>query len=197
MAAVEVFIEQGVQAPLEAVAHRADLGIATLYRHFPDRRTLVEATAVHAFGTVRDLARDTVGSGAGPDSLWRFLSGIVELRLGVLMASLLPLLTEQPPSEEVTEAFDALVAAIESVVEHAHATGQLRADVGTDDLMLLLAVLTQPLHGAPHDFTAATTPRLLHLVVEGLAPTGEQTRPPAAPPRPAWGEAIPDLSERG
>jgi AcrR family transcriptional regulator len=41
-AAREVFTERGFDAPLEDVAGRADVGIATLYRNFPTREVLVE-----------------------------------------------------------------------------------------------------------------------------------------------------------
>src|SRR5262245_12624265 len=36
-AARQVFAEQGLRAPLEEIARRADVGIATLYRRFPTR----------------------------------------------------------------------------------------------------------------------------------------------------------------
>jgi AcrR family transcriptional regulator len=44
-AAGELFVSAGLDAPLEAVARRAGVGIA-LYRHFPDRLALVTAVAV-------------------------------------------------------------------------------------------------------------------------------------------------------
>src|SRR5829696_10260972 len=40
-AAREVFSEQGLQAPIEEVARRAGVGIATLYRRFPTRPDLI------------------------------------------------------------------------------------------------------------------------------------------------------------
>ncbi|HYS35566.1 MAG TPA: helix-turn-helix domain-containing protein, partial [Pseudonocardiaceae bacterium] len=40
-AAREVFAEQGLDAPLEHIAKRAGVGIATLYRNFPTRATLL------------------------------------------------------------------------------------------------------------------------------------------------------------
>jgi len=42
-AAREVFDEQGVTAPLSAVARRAGVGQGSLYRHFPDRVSLALA----------------------------------------------------------------------------------------------------------------------------------------------------------
>src|SRR6266496_5754794 len=42
----EVFTEVGADAPLEEIARRADVGIGTLYRHFPTRRDLLQAVYV-------------------------------------------------------------------------------------------------------------------------------------------------------
>jgi AcrR family transcriptional regulator len=43
-AARVAFTENGVQTSLEDIARRARVGIATLYRHFPTRQDLLEAT---------------------------------------------------------------------------------------------------------------------------------------------------------
>jgi AcrR family transcriptional regulator len=42
-AAREAFAETGVSTSLEAIARRAQVGIGTLYRHFPTRQALLEA----------------------------------------------------------------------------------------------------------------------------------------------------------
>jgi AcrR family transcriptional regulator len=41
VAAREVFSEQGLDAPMTEVARRAGVGIATLYRRFPERADLI------------------------------------------------------------------------------------------------------------------------------------------------------------
>ena len=53
----EVFAELGPEAPLDVIARRADVGSATLYRHFPTREDLLHAT----YRTdIVDLARRAV-----------------------------------------------------------------------------------------------------------------------------------------
>ena len=42
-AAEEVFLKDGLQAPMEVIAARAGVAVGTLYNHFSDRRTLVDA----------------------------------------------------------------------------------------------------------------------------------------------------------
>jgi AcrR family transcriptional regulator len=55
-AAHEAFSETGVSTSLEAVARRAEVGIGTLYRHFPTRQALLEAVYLDE---VRQLCSDT------------------------------------------------------------------------------------------------------------------------------------------
>src|SRR6478609_6920311 len=54
-AARAVFSEQGTSASLEEIARRAEVGIGTLYRHFPTRDSLVEAVYVEE---VERMVRD-------------------------------------------------------------------------------------------------------------------------------------------
>jgi AcrR family transcriptional regulator len=42
-AAREAFAEHGAETSLEEIARRAEVGIGTLYRHFPTRPALLEA----------------------------------------------------------------------------------------------------------------------------------------------------------
>jgi AcrR family transcriptional regulator len=45
-AARDAFAERGSSTSLEEIARRADVGIGTLYRHFPNRQALLEAVYV-------------------------------------------------------------------------------------------------------------------------------------------------------
>lgn len=53
-AAREAFAERGASTSLEEIARRAEVGIGTLYRNFPNRQALLEAVYV---GEVEDLCR--------------------------------------------------------------------------------------------------------------------------------------------
>lgn len=53
-AAREAFADSGASTSLEEIARRAEVGIGTLYRHFPTRQALLEAVYV---GEVEDLCR--------------------------------------------------------------------------------------------------------------------------------------------
>lgn len=183
-AAREVFVEQGVAAPLDAIAQRANVGIATLYRRFPDRDALVREIALDVFAVVRATAEDAVASPGDDPLMKRFFAQIAQLRLGVLMATLFPVVEAQVRTDPaVAEAAAQLGAALDRLVAAAQTAGELREDVTADDIVGLLAMLTRPLPGMPHAFAEELAPRLLHLVAEGLSTAGATPAPPV-PPRP-------------
>jgi AcrR family transcriptional regulator len=184
-AAREVFVAHGVAAPLDAIAQRAGVGIATLYRRFPDREALVREIAMDAFAAVRGAAEAAVTDARGDTTVVKtFFRRIAELRLGVLMATLFPVVEAQVRTDPgVAAAAGRLGVALDELVAAAQTAGELRGDVTADDLIGLLAMLTRPLPGMPAAFAEQLTPRLLHLVAEGLE-SSTATPAPAVPERP-------------
>jgi AcrR family transcriptional regulator len=73
-AAREVFAEHGLEAPLEEIALRAGVGIATLYRRFPDREHLVAAALLDKIAQYAAAAEQVR---ADPDP-WAGFVGFVE-----------------------------------------------------------------------------------------------------------------------
>ncbi|WP_416973708.1 TetR/AcrR family transcriptional regulator [Streptomyces sp. 4F14] len=56
-AAREIYAESGLRAPLSAIAKRAGVGQAVLYRHFPDRSALVFAVLEENVGQIERAAQ--------------------------------------------------------------------------------------------------------------------------------------------
>jgi AcrR family transcriptional regulator len=57
-AARDVFAERGSSTSLEEIARRAEVGIGTLYRHFPNRQALLEAVYVDELDNLCQSAAD-------------------------------------------------------------------------------------------------------------------------------------------
>jgi len=57
-AAREAFAQDGPSASLEEIARRAQVGIGTLYRHFPNRQSLLEAVYLDELEAVCSSAAD-------------------------------------------------------------------------------------------------------------------------------------------
>src|SRR3954462_7732457 len=72
-AAREAFAEGGESTALEEIARRADVGIGTLYRHFPNRQALLEALYV---GEVEEMCRSAAELDNGDP--WEALTGWFE-----------------------------------------------------------------------------------------------------------------------
>ena len=78
-AAREAFAEGGESTALEEIARRAEVGIGTLYRHFPNRQALVEALYVDEVEEVCRSAAEL--EGADP---WEALNGWFQRFIGYL-----------------------------------------------------------------------------------------------------------------
>ncbi len=84
--ALQVFREQGYDASLDLVAKRAGVGAGTLYRHFPDRESLVNALMERWAARIHDVAVAAVAAGGSPrEVLLRWLTeyvGLITLHKG-------------------------------------------------------------------------------------------------------------------
>src|SRR5215217_5750119 len=57
-AARDVFAEQGREAQMDDVARRAEVGVGTVYRHFPTKEALIDALVATAFERLLAVAKE-------------------------------------------------------------------------------------------------------------------------------------------
>ena len=168
-AARDAFVEQGVDVAREDVAQRAGLGIATLYRRFPDRATLMRAVALHVLGQVAAEARAAL---AEESDSFRALARYLHRSLDLRIAAVMPVLggeVDIEHDEELKQARDNLASLFETIVRAARGSGQLRTDVGLGDIGLMVIRLARPLPGAfPREFDDAAAHRQLDIMLDGL-----------------------------
>lgn len=166
-AARDLFVEQGPDAPLDEIARRAGVGIATLYRRFPDRQALARGVALDVW---QEVAREAeLALAKEPDAfqaLARYLHRALELRVGAVM----PLVASNLPlDDEARLARDRSAAAIQAIIDAALAEGALRSDVTFGDIGLLLIRLSRPLPGPfPRALDDTLAHRHLELLLDGL-----------------------------
>lgn len=147
-AAREVFLEQGIRAPLEEIARRAGVGIATLYRRFPDRHTLVQQVALDNLALVgEELDRATAAHSDAWGALVQLLRRLVELRITVVMPVLVPELEQDARAEGGTlkARRDQIFERMEQVTRTAQQEGQLRQGINPIDIWLGVVKLSRPL----------------------------------------------------
>jgi AcrR family transcriptional regulator len=166
-AARDVFVDQGPDAPLDAISAAAEVGIGTLYRRFPDRRALVRAVVLDVLGLAAEEARLALTEEPNAfQALARYLHRALDLRISAVMPALLGHI---PPDEEIGSIRTSSWGLFQELVDRAHAAGTLRPDVTFADVGLLLVRLARPLPGPiPRDLDNRLAHRHLELLLDGL-----------------------------
>jgi AcrR family transcriptional regulator len=128
------FAELGTDAPLEEIARRAGVGIATLYRNFPTRDLLIENVYITEVEAVRQAADDLAGL-APADALTAWLRRFVEY-IGTKRALLAGMNRDSATFKSCREA---LYEAGEPLLARAQRDGSVRPDVTIDDVIRLVS----------------------------------------------------------
>jgi AcrR family transcriptional regulator len=170
-AAKELFAERGLSVTLHDIAARAGVGVGTIYRHFPDKKPLIDAIFEEHLAEMTALFEQAL---ADPDP-WRSIvwvheqtlenqarnRGLKELLLGTT-----------PEAPDRARQFRAQLHPLAAqLIERGQAAGVVRADAETQDFGLL-----QTMVGAVMDAAAEVDPNLWRryftIALQGLRPEG-------------------------
>ena len=177
-AARDVYGELGPDAPMEAVARSAGVGERTLYRRFPTKGDLVRAALDQS--VAEDLA-PAIDAARRADDPLRGLTQLIEAAIS-LGAREHNLLTAAHRAGSLT--FDISVSlndALSDLVNEGQRVGRVRADLVTDDLPRLIAMLYSVL--ATMDSGSAGWRRYAALIIDAISNSEPQPLPPAPPLR--------------
>ena len=168
-AAAQVVGESGVDAPMEAIAKRAGVGVGTLYRRFPDRATLIAALARRYLTSINEALSDAAGS---TDDPWTAIRGFVTWVAASGHGPLATALSALPEGsvgdpEDFQAQQQRWEGQLRDLVHRAQADGSMRPDVSTEDLVHLLDLFT--CHPAALPAPIAADPvRYLRFMLDGL-----------------------------
>ncbi|MGQ4515071.1 TetR family transcriptional regulator [Streptomyces sp. DW26H14] len=166
-AAREMFVEYGPEAPLDEIARRASIGNATLYRHFPDRSTLLVEVVRSVMSRTAEAAERADAEESDPfAALCRFVHEAADERIGALCTLLCGHF--EPHREDLEVERIRLTRIVDAMMERARLAGRLREDVAQGDLMVALAQLSRPLPGTGCMNIDRFTHRHLQLFMDGL-----------------------------
>lgn len=151
----DVFTEQGADASLRDVARRAEVGLGTLYRHFPNREALLEALLRSSFDALATRADELHASGNSANALLVWLQEIIAFtheHRGVIA----PMVTAiEDPDSALHASCVTLRAAGAVLLARAQADGHARTDLDGSELFDLIAALAwlreQPSHAPRAD----------------------------------------------
>ena len=164
-AAKAVFSQGGAEASLEAVAKQAGVGIGTLYRHFPTREALYEAVYQREVEHIVDLAAAPRLGTPRPSALRRWMRADVEfIATKKGMAAALALAV-QGSSDLVAHSVEQLTRAAGDLLRHAVAAGEIRADIGPEDV---LRVVVGMCYAQDRPGWQASVLRLVDVFIDGL-----------------------------
>lgn len=182
VAARDIFVDQGPGAPLEEIATRAGVGIATLYRRFPDRRSLTRAVVLDVMSRVEQEARHALAEEPEPfQALARYLHRALDLRVSAVMPALLGQVSFD--EAEIRQYRNESSALMQQMIDGAQAAGTLRPDVTFADIGLMLTRLARPLPGPiPRELNDRLARRHLVLLLDGLRPGGDRSSDPLPGP---------------
>lgn len=132
-AARAAFAELGARAPLEEIARRADVGIATLYRNFPTREDLIESVYLVELDSVCRAA-ETFGHLGPWDAFIAWIERLVDY-LGTKRA-LIEGLNQQSSAYQLSR--EALTIAGEPLLKRAQDHAVARPDVTIYEVLWLV-----------------------------------------------------------
>lgn len=163
-AAMEVFAESGVDAPVREIAERAGVGLGTVYRHFPQRSDLIVAVFQSQVDACADAAVAIAKKYEPGEALARCMQRFVDFiatKRGLAKA----LHSGDPAYSALPAYFDKhLNPVLEGLLDTAITAGAVRPGIRAGDLLRAVSTLCQ---GPPGEGTAYAK-RMVELIVDGL-----------------------------
>jgi AcrR family transcriptional regulator len=175
LAAALVALTESPDASLNAIAKRAGVANATLYRNFPTREELVLATYQREVAKLVDAAEVLLHEQAPIDALRSWVERLANYAVTKHgLADALRKATSPGNDLSSTNTYDAIVGALDRLLQANISAGTLRSDLDADDVILALAGLWQL---DPAGDWKGQAHRIYDIVLSGLQqPTLARTR---------------------
>ena len=165
-AAKAAFTETGPEVSLEEIARRADVGIGTLYRHFPTRDAVIEAVYRREVDQLANAATALLKNHAPLDAFRRWLKLSIDyLDTKKLIAPALGTLSGGGGAALMAHSGSRLVAAVTELLEAGQKAGAVRTGVQVNDLVQAFGGIAYN-SGAPGWRDSAE--RLADIIIAGI-----------------------------
>ena len=141
-AAMEVFAESGVDAPVREIAERAGVGLGTVYRHFPQRSDLIVAVFKSKMDACADAAPVLANEYEPGEALARWMQRYVDF-VGTKRGLAAALHSGDPAYNALPGYFnERLLPALKALLDAAVAAGKVRPGIEAVDLLRAVATLS-------------------------------------------------------
>lgn len=166
-AAKAAFTEIGADAPLEEIARRAGVGIGTLYRHFPTRDAMLAAVYRREVDQLSASAQALLAARPPGEAMKAWLHLLIDY-MATKRVIAPALRASAGEGAQVYAASGAAIGeAMTRLAQAAIASGDIRADVSSDDLYRMMVGVS---HGYDQPGWEPSARRLVDIMMAGLKP---------------------------
>jgi len=160
-AARDVFAEEGYEASMESIAARAQVGVGTLYRRFPNKADLFDAVVATARERSREIAEDVLVEVPPGEAVFEFVRRCIAAPS--CWRATISSSRWWAPGTGLPEIWPLLV----EILRRSQRAGTVRADIEvTDMVMVLLSV--RCIADVCDSTSSKASSRFLELVLDGL-----------------------------
>ncbi|WNI17429.1 TetR/AcrR family transcriptional regulator [Actinacidiphila sp. ITFR-21] len=171
----QAFVAHGTDVALEDIARQAEVGVGTLYRHFPDRYALMNAVFEQEMDALTARGHGLLSEDDPAAALAKWLRAVAvhSTTYRGLAAAIMEASDAKMPACRTK-----MPAAGRSLLGRAQQAGTVRTDVTIGDLLKLTYAIVVSAERNTED--AGLFDRLMSLMIEGMLTRGKGD--PVAPP---------------
>jgi AcrR family transcriptional regulator len=171
-AARAVMARDGLNAQMDDIARRAQVGVGTVYRHFPNKEDLVAALAVERFERLAELAEQALANEDPAAAFEEFIRAAAKIQSEDRALS--EVLTSRPEVMNRAAENVGILELTTRIMRRAQKAGAVRKDADPRDVPMFLCALAGTFSG-PY----TNTERYISIVLDGLRAHGApQTKLP-------------------
>ncbi|MBO0731722.1 MAG: TetR/AcrR family transcriptional regulator [Acidimicrobiaceae bacterium] len=162
-AARDEFAEQGYEASMERIAARAEVGVGTLYRRFPNKADLFNAVVVAAQERSREIAETVLADVPPEEAVFEFV------RRCIAAPSCWRATIAAPPWHTTGSGLPEISPLLHEILERSQRAGTVRADIEVSDIVVTL-LSVRSIADVCDSKSSKPSIRFLELVLDGLRP---------------------------
>jgi AcrR family transcriptional regulator len=166
IAARDVFAEHGYEASMEEIAMRADVGVGTLYRRFPNKADLLDAVVEAAQVRKRQIAEAVLADVAPEDGVFEFV------RRCIAVPSCWRATISAPPWRTSGTGLGQTAPLLQEILERSQQAGSVRPDLQVADIVVVLMAV-RSIADVCDSKSSKPSLRFLELLLDGLRPGHE------------------------